>query len=195
MSNEGQKSAYHRTMFLSTSNGTGTVNLNWDLFVGQNVNFYQIYRDTTIAGNQWELLDGAINPNVTLWVDNTPHQNVRYKVEVDWLTSCDPTRGAINTTRSNIKSPNSIIGINESIKINSFSIAPNPSSDIITLSVSEKGNNIISIIDSLGKVVYLEKLNFINNNHNVDISNLSSGVYSVLIYNEGGKSSQLLIKY
>jgi hypothetical protein len=53
----------------------------------------------------------------------------------------------------------------------------------------------MSIIDSLGKVVYLEKLNFINNNHNVDISNLSNGVYSVLIYNEGGKSSQLLIKY
>ena len=182
-------------MFLSTSNCIGTVNLNWNLYVGQTVNFYQIYRNTTIAGNQWELLDGAINPNVPVWVDNAPHPNGRYKVEVDWLTSCDPTRGAINTTRLNIKTPTSVIGIKESIKINSFSIAPNPSSDIITLSVSEKGNNTISIIDALGKVVYLEKLNFINNNHNVDISNLSNGVYSVLIYNEGGKSSQLLIKH
>ncbi|MBK6833067.1 MAG: T9SS type A sorting domain-containing protein [Bacteroidetes bacterium] len=192
--NEGQKSAYHRTMFLSTSNGTGTVNLNWNLYVGQTVNFYQIYRDTTIAGNQWELLDGAINPNVTVWVDNTPHPNGRYKVEVDWLTSCDPTRGAINTTRSNIKSPSSVIGIKEVKKLNSFTIAPNPANDIITLNVTEKGNHTITIIDALGKIVYSENILFNDDKHNVNISTLASGVYSVLLYNEAGKTSQLLIK-
>lgn len=192
--NEGQKSAYHRTMFLSTSNGTGTVNLNWNLYVGQTVNFYQIYRDTTIAGNQWELLDGAINPNVTVWVDNTPHPNGRYKVEVDWLTSCDPTRGAINTTRSNIKSPSSLVGIKEVKKLNSFTIAPNPANDIITLNVTEKGNHTITIIDALGKIVYTENVMFNDDKHSVDISILSSGVYSVLLHNEAGKTSQLLIK-
>jgi len=192
--NEGQKSAYHRTMFLSTSNGTGTVNLNWNLYVGQTVNFYQIYRDTTIAGNQWELLDGAINPNVTVWVDNAPHPNGRYKVEVDWLTSCDPTRGAINTTRSNIKSPSSLIGIKEVKKLNAFTIAPNPANDIITLNVTEKGNHTITIIDALGKIVYTENVLFNDDKHSVDISTLSSGVYSVLLHNEAGKTSQLLIK-
>lgn len=192
--NEGQKSAYHRTMFLSTSNGTGTVNLNWNLYVGQTVNFYQIYRDTTIAGNQWELLDGSINPNVTVWVDNTPHPNGRYKVEVDWLTSCDPTRGAINTTRSNIKSPSSVIGIKEVKKLNAFTIAPNPASDIITLIITEKGNHTVSIIDALGKLVYTENVRFVDDKHSLDVSSLSNGVYSVLIQNEAGKTSQLLIK-
>lgn len=193
--NEGQKSAYHRTMFLSTSNGTGTVNLNWNLYIGQTVNFYQVYRDTTIAGGQWELLDGSINPNVTTWVDNTPHPNGRYKVEVDWLTSCDPTRGAINTTRSNIKSPSSVIGIKEIKKLNAFTIAPNPASDIITLHIKEQGNYTITIIDALGKIVFNENVLFNSDKHNVDISNLANGVYSVLVHNEAGKVSQLLIKH
>lgn len=192
--NESQKSSYHRTMFLATSNGSGTVNLMWNLYVGQTVNFYQIYRDTTLAGNQWDLLDGAINPNVTLWVDNAPHPNGRYKVEVDWLTSCDPTRGAINTTRSNIKTPSSLIGIKEVKKLNAFTIAPNPASDIITLMITEKGNHTVSIIDALGKLVYTENVRFVDDKHSLDISSLSNGVYSVLIQNEAGKTSQLLIK-
>lgn len=35
---------------------------------------------------------------------------------------------------------------------------------------------------------------FNDDKHSVDISILSSGVYSVLLHNEAGKTSQLLIK-
>ncbi|HEY1039751.1 MAG TPA: T9SS type A sorting domain-containing protein, partial [Bacteroidia bacterium] len=193
--NEGPHSAYHRTMFLSTSNGSGTINLNWNLYIGQTVDFYKIYRDTTIAGGQWELLDGSVNPSVTLWVDNNPVPNARYRVEIAWLTICDPTRGAINTSRSNIKSPSSIIiGIKDLNLSKDLNLFPNPANSDVTVTFNKESKfESIDIYDALGRKILEDKLNPGSEQYNLSVSPFAKGIYNVILSGPSGKVNRKLV--
>ena len=196
--NESAKAPYHKTMFLSTSLGVNAINLNWNLYVGNTVNFYRVYRDTTgLGGTNWELLDGSVPPAVTTWVDNNPpstpqgQNSIRYIVDVDWLSTCDPARGAINTTRSNIKT-NSYTGINEVLNSASFTVFPNPAKNEIKLksnaiSYENLSGSYLTIQDALGRTVLTEKINEKTLEITLDIQNLESGIYFLNIHNEKGK--------
>lgn len=192
--NEGQRSLYHRTMFLATSNGTGTVNLGWNLYVGQIANFYRIYRDTTIAGGQWELLDGSVNPSVTLWVDNAPFPNARYRVEIDWLTTCDPTRGAINTSRSNIKSPSSLIGVKEINLTKDLNVYPNPAKSNVTVAFNKESKfETIEMYDALGRKVLSSKIDKAATEYTFTVEGLATGMYNIILNGSLGKATKKLI--
>ncbi len=192
--NEGAKSAYHKTMFLTVSNGPGVMNLAWNQYVGQTVNYYRILRDTTGSGN-WELLNGLVPPSTNVYVDNAipvTQPNTRYKVEVDWLTTCDPSRGAINTSRSNIKTSSFTVGLNYNISLSDVSIYPSPAHDIANIELQATWQHAqLSICNELGQLVYHQKTN--GDKVVLNTGNFAPGVYILSLQNEKGQISKKLI--
>jgi hypothetical protein len=190
--NEGVKAPYHTTMFLTTSIGPGTVNLQWNLYIGQTVNFYKVYRDSFAVGGNWDLLDGMVNPTATNWVDNSPVPGGRYRIEVDWLTTCDPTRGAINTSRSNIKSPNAI-GLKNISDMGEMNLFPNPANSQVTLAVSKKGYSAVQVVDALGRVVHSNTIDPQSSTYTFNVDSFAKGVYTVIATGTNGKITKKLV--
>ncbi len=101
-----------------------------------------------------------------------------YQVEVVAPYSCNPTKSkSFQSSRSNIAS-NSTISIADYNNNNHFSVYPNPSNSVINIdytggSQSDKSYTIFN--------VYGELVNNGNGLRNIDISNLSNGVYFIQI--------------
>ena len=68
---------------------------------------------------------------------------------------------------------------------NYFQIYPNPSSDFLTIQFKNSEKEEIQIYNSIGELV---KKAIISNNHTIDVSELSSGIYFIHLIN----SNQLL---
>lgn len=193
--NEGPKSSYHETMFLQTSLGTGnSINLSWNPYVGQTPNFYMIYRDTAGLGN-WELLNGTVPPGTTVYTDVNPPQNtsyLNYRVEVDWLTSCVPTRAPINTTRSNIK--NAKLSSIQELPSYLLEIYPNPANDVFTLNLkSDMGVVKMVMYNNLGQEVKSEILPAGTRKHTIDASELNAGLYFIQLISNDKKITKRMI--
>ncbi len=72
----------------------------------------------------------------------------------------------------------------------SLSIYPNPASDIVKVN-SEENINYIEILNISGQIVSFENVN--TNNAEINISNLSSGVYFIKVYTANDVTTQKLI--
>jgi len=173
---ESELGLYHNTIWL---NYLGNGILSWTAYsiegTANPVNGYNILRDNTgsgpfsligsTTGNQFGYTD----------VDYALYPNARYRVEVNWSILCEPTRGAINTTRSNIKTPTSI-GIDDVEQLVGLKLFPNPFSDYFTIeSETALDNSSIEILNNLGQVVFSKELS--GRQIKLDIADLSSGVY------------------
>ncbi len=181
--NETAMSNYHNTLYI-VDNGNGQYTWN-PLYTIENtanpVNNYVLMRDDNstnvwvqaaiTAGTQSTLVD----PNYALYL------NSQYRVETIWNISCSPTRGVINTTRSNIKSA-SRVGINETISSASISLQPNPASTAVQISFSGNPADIqrIEMYDALGGIVNVST-NMIGNSQTFNIEGLRSGIYNIRI--------------
>ncbi len=191
--NVGPKGPYHRTMFLQIGFGPGVMNLSWNDYIGQTANFYRVYRDSTNLGN-WELLSGAVLPiGNNVYTDNNPPVNtfdLVYLIDADWLTTCDPSRGVINTTRSNIKSARTT-GINQVLDSKSLNIYPNPSTDVVNIEMVAGMNPVIEIMNTLGEVVYTIKTS--ETKLTLDVSQWSRGVYVVNMTHNGNRLIKKLV--
>ncbi len=79
----------------------------------------------------------------------------------------------------------------------SFSIYPNPVNEIATITINSFESNIfynIQIYDVFGEEKYIQqKIN--KNSYKLDLSTLSTGVYIIIIENEGEKYKSKIIKY
>lgn len=76
--------------------------------------------------------------------------------------------------------PPILVGNEEFDKIfNAISIYPNPANDFlqIQLNAHPSDNTLVEIYNSIGKLVKTETLNFGNSTTNIDIKNLSNGIY------------------
>ena len=72
--------------------------------------------------------------------------------------------------------------------IQNIEIYPNPSSGIFTIEfkrVAENNSN-ISIVNSIGNVVFSEKLMIGESSKNIDLSELSKGIYLIELQTELG---------
>lgn len=172
----------HQTMHLTINQGMGsTWNLIWQPYVGFNVNTYNIYRGTTPTQMQ---LIGTISGANTQYTDlNPPSGYVYYQVEVVAPYSCNPSmKNGFQSSRSNIAS-NATISIEDFINNKSFNVYPNPSNSVINIdyTVDDQSSKSYSIFN-----VYGELVNNGNGLRNIDISNLSNGVYFIQI-DENGK--------
>lgn len=75
-----------------------------------------------------------------------------------------------------------------------FSLAPNPTSNILNINTKLKGNNFkIEIMDALGKVFISEEYKELNET-SINLSNLSSGIYFIKVISGGNTSTKKFIK-
>jgi Secretion system C-terminal sorting domain len=111
---------------------------------------------------------------------NHPYENGVFQTKFFRLT--DPLQRLAN---------NSLATNNFDIK-NKINLYPNPTNGLVKISGNEI--NEISIVDVIGKTVYSEKYNSLNE-ANINISNLNNGIYIATISSkDGSSSSQKIIK-
>ena len=183
--NESAISTHHRTLFMQASVGTsGEANLSWQLYEGQNVDYYRIMRDSTLTGN-WEVIDSVPGTNwvYTDWNVPVTVTQCRYRIQTVWQVSCNPTRNIV-TSESNLEDliVNGINDHNASFPVELF---PNPTNSVITIVTPADGDGILyEVMDATGRVVMTKKENSGANGRQVtqlDLSGLADGAYTIVI--------------
>ncbi len=80
----------------------------------------------------------------------------------------------------------STFGIDENISRTRVELYPNPSSGTVNLNISQGGNYLLSLTNTLGQVVHSENISITDNEaSNRDFSNLNNGIYLLHISGEG----------
>ncbi len=81
---------------------------------------------------------------------------------------------------------NPVVSVNEINATNDITVYPNPAKDQINISVDNNEANTYKITDQYGRTIIDKKL---NNNRvtTVDISQISSGIYSIMLFSDKGK--------
>ena len=183
---------FHNSIHLAYLSGG---NFNWNHYLiepgNQPALSYNFFRDDISNGN-WQLLQ-VVSGSQTSFTDvnYASYPNARYRVEVGWSTSCTPTRGAINTSRSNIKV--TTVGIEDAGTLNAFTISPNPATDEISISVNgNTGKLCIELINELGQLILNSQTQ--QALMKMDISSLPGGVYFVKIRGDQGVKIKKLVK-
>lgn len=124
---------------------------------------------------------------------NTNHKNaLYYDISGSWSQSSINGSLMINPVMGCVDPP-VIVGVKELTKTNTIKLYPNPAQDAVTISFP--GNQLetveIDITTALGETIYTKK---IVSNEQLDISNLSNGIYFIhLKGNSLNVSSQKLI--
>lgn len=191
---ESPLSNYHNTIYI-VSNGSGQFSWN-PVYTIENtanpVDNYLLMRDDNSNGTWTQIASTAGNQNTIVDPLYASFPNASYRVETAWSISCLPTRGAINTSRSNIRSPTSVIGIAEQLNEN-ISMFPNPAEEQVIVKFYNRGSKkLIYVSDLLGrKIISLETE---SNEVTIDVSMLSPGSYIVEVISENSKSQKKLIK-
>lgn len=83
---------------------------------------------------------------------------------------------------SSSKFQGGFLSINESSEIVMVNVYPNPTSDYVYVTTTRTSN--ISLVDNFGRVLYSGK---ISGTHQIDLSNLNSGIYFVKVDNQSKK--------
>jgi PKD repeat protein len=189
---ESAQSAFHKTIHLTVNKGASDsiYNLIWDDYEGQTgYTTYNVFRYTNTGG--WDTIGSLskLDHSFTDYVNGfSSLTHLYYQVEAGPLTSCDPTRALINTSRSNIKQivntpdPDTTggIGYAEHELADDITLFPNPSKGQITiLSSKENGKAKIEITNVLGQILYSEQVTLTSKT--IDISNFANGVYFVKV--------------
>ena len=176
---ETAKSPYHNTIYISSSNNG---QYSWNpLYTIENspnpVTNYILMRDDNGSG-VWNQIATTAGTQFTL---NDPaaaqYPNGLWRVETQWSLSCTSTRGAINTSRSNIKTA-TFIGINDVAGVAGSIVAyPNPFAGSIVFEMSNTNGTAytIELTDALGRVV--KAVRTTSAKTNIDTNELSTGVY------------------
>jgi len=175
---ESDTSVAHKTMLLSINQGMGnTWNLIWEAYEGFTVSTYNVYRGST--PNNLQLIGTSSGSNTHYNDVTAPSGYLYYQVEVVSPNFCNPSK-SYNSSRSNIAT-NNPNGINESNNaLNLFSIYPNPATDKLEISVSQKSE--IKILNAEGQILKSIKAN--DDPASIDISGFASGVYFVKVKTE-----------
>ncbi len=192
--NEGPKSPFHNTIFISNNSGS----FSWNTYSIQNlpnpVQFYALYRDDNSTGNWHQLNTTAGTQNILNDPSFTSFPNGRWRIETIWNIACHPTRGAINTSRSNIKTASFTIGELEANNQVSILAQPNPFSNSIVFNVTgtNEKNYTLEVYDALGKLVLAT--NSSQTRTELNAEGLSSGIYYYKVYNNNLNKTGKIIK-
>jgi hypothetical protein len=136
---------------------------------------FNVYRDSDKVASE-------ITEKTYLYIEQAPQTAHLWKVEA----ICELANNS--TTKTLTK----CVGINE-FELSSFTIVPNPATDHIIVSTPVNVNfNTIEIVNFLGQTVVLQPVD--KNSVQVDVSNLTSGVYFVRIASEKETSVKKFVK-
>jgi len=199
--NEGPKSSFHNTIFISHSSGT----FNWNTYTIQNqpnpVNNYALYRDDFANGN-WTLVGTTAGTQNVLNDPNysTFQATADWRVETVWNISCTATarqsngiQGAIVKSKSNI-SNNRVTGIKNFSQAN-FSVYPNPTNGSLNVVVngSSNGKTNVKVFSMMGQELYNADING-TSTHNIDLSSFENGTYLLQVTSNSKTSVQRIVK-
>jgi hypothetical protein len=203
--NEGPKSTQHQTIHLQSiyTPAPQKMDLSWNLYSGAVVNNYRVLRDTNNSGN-WVVLINNLAPNATSYTDyGIPPGalSVQYRVDVIWANSCDPTarvsQSIVNTTKSNTK--DFVISIPTSIKaqteiLNSVALYPNPTKDLFDIELKAGIESFeVEIYNQLGSQLKAKTFTY-TDKASIDISEFSTGIYTVVIKTPMGMVTKRISK-
>lgn len=199
--NEGPKSNFHNTIFISNSNGTFT----WNTYTIQNmpnpVNNYALYRDD-LSNGVWTLVgQTAGTQNVLNDPQYATYQTTgSWRVETIWNITCTPSvrqaanaaLGAIVKSKSNITN-NKMSGINSNAE-SLVQLFPNPTSGHVTVSLpASAGSTSVKIISMLGTELYHASFSG-QVTETVDLGKYENGTYLVQITGEKFSLVKRIIK-
>lgn len=101
----------------------------------------------------------------------TVAQNGDYTVEITDPSGCKALSDPYSITA---------IGVEEVAALSSIKIYPNPSNGILYFNSSKKQNKVdVSVFSIIGKKIYSESFNTIEQNHKMDLSTFADGVYFI----------------
>jgi uncharacterized delta-60 repeat protein len=167
-------SNFHKTIHLTINQGIGGAwNLIWSHYEGINFGSYNIYRGT--SPSNMSLLT-TIQSNLNSYTDlSAPAGAVYYQIEIINPNNCNPTKSVnYGSAKSNIVN-NGQNNINE-VTTDFISVFPNPTSNDITVSISESLiNEKYTIQDNSGRII--KNGVFLKTKEKIDLSLLSNGVY------------------
>ncbi|MCD6068440.1 MAG: hypothetical protein K0S33_3266 [Bacteroidetes bacterium] len=181
----GTKGLYHESIFIQQN----FQNFNWNAYgiEGQTSpsTGYQFLRDNNNTGN-WQVLvnTGGLS---TTDPNYASYPNGNWRVDALGFSCTSTARmngsnqmmGAINTSRSNIKSPTSV-GIKELKKQLNVKAYPNPANDKLTVEIEYlKGEATIALENVLGETVLKQHTG--KTKTTVSTENFKSGVYLMKI--------------
>lgn len=177
--------------FILVENGSGELWLKWTPYVGQTIDYYQCW-DMTQTPQNPNLINSTSNNTDTAWLFAAAVPGTyQMKVDVSWSGSCTSTRANHNTTRSN-QASGIFSGTGGSSSVEEKALqevfaSPNPTNDIVRITFSSTTWNPIKIkvIDINGRTVrsYPEMKVMGQYYQDIDLSNLSPGIYNVLLDN------------
>jgi hypothetical protein len=190
---ESALSPYHNTIYITYSGG-GQYNWNPQYTIENSPNpvtQYLLMRDDNSTGTWAQIASTA----GTQFLINDPafasYPNGSWRVETSWSISCTPTRGAINTSRSNIK-VNSV-GVKAATASAAFSIYPNPANNQVTVEIASfsEGNTFVELVDVLGQTLLSQAVS--KNRVSLDVSRFAEGVYFIRLVNGTTSLSKKII--
>ena len=187
-------SAYHNTIHLQY---LGNGNLLWSLYSIENtpnpVNFYVISRDDSGSGNFLPISSTIPGGNNSFTdINYASYPNARYRVDVSWNISCNPTRTA-TTTHSNIIHAGSTVSSVLSEIENACSISPNPATDEFRINNSLLRIVKVNIFNVIGEVV-LTQDGMTSNEVLINASELKNGMYFAEVITEKGTIRKKIMK-
>lgn len=186
-------SAAHQPIHLSVDSVTNGVDLIWSDYQGFTYNEYFIYRHHFSTG--WVKIDSLPN-GYNYYFDSNPPQpfdSLSYMIEVLPNNPCTPTRGVINTTRSNIKTVNNArVGIESFDLGTEVSLFPNPASEEFLVAFSRAIEGKIEVINELGQTL-IEKQIKQETSLRINSSTLNAGVYTIRVSNKNQFANKRMI--
>ena len=177
----------------------GYFQLNWGLDPYEPNSWYRVgFSYNTNTGEvMWKGPDGMLSTALidpSLWMPNSILTELSINVSV-------PTTGYINDTTSDIIFDNLVVRAvaNSTLSLdnvqnvdNIISLYPNPANS--NLNIHSKDNILnIDILDVNGRIIFNQN-NLNSNTSNIDVSNLKSGIYMVIVENESGVQKTKFIK-
>ena len=138
----------------------------------------------------WIFGDGDTEQNNASIVSHTYLLNGVWDVT---LIAEDITTGCIDTLDLNGYIVTSSVSISEMTEDGSFSIQPNPNNGIFVIKTDEVNSpSEVKIFNPQGQVVYSKS--FVENEMNIDIQDLTPGVYIIHVWNENSEQISRIVK-
>jgi len=197
--------SYQETILLQASLGVGgVVNLSWNTYTGNTVDYYRIMRDDSGTG-AWHKLDSVPN-SISAYTDNNPPHsaNCRYRVSTIWNLYCTPSlyHGPVKSSSANTTASESniehlsVTGVNELNASSSITVYPNPVNDELNVVFNEPVANdaVLNMTNVLGQNVYSNKVTDNTNILHINMSGLEQGVYILKIETNGQTLVKKIIK-
>ncbi len=197
-----------QTILLQSNLGVGSVvNLSWNPYAGNIVNYYKIYRDSGVsATSKWYLIDsvpGAINAFTDIHPPGT--LGLKYLVTTAWTLSCTKNTSYSLMPRGHnpsqaisidgITSSNPVTGSVQDLISSLIGVYPNPVKNILYLIFNAPVQGNVFLYDAVGKEVYNNTIEGnLGNKMEINISALPGGVYILKVNSNSNTVIKKIVK-